>query len=176
MKIYKITSPNTDLVYVGKTSQTLQVRLWGHHSAANRYMVAGDHYCSSIKVLEHSDDVIELIEETDDCKREAYWIKELNACNQFKMTLDMSDPISVAKYRIEYREANKDAICEYKQKYKDANRDAIREREKKYREANKDAIRERSREKVACDNCGGIVSRYNMLRHKKTKKCINNPL
>ena len=147
MKIYKITSPNCDLVYVGMTTRTLKERLWGHSSCAKRYSRGLPGYCSSIKVLEHGDAVIELIEETDDKRREGYWIEELNSCNQVKLNLlDKSDPVSIAKYNREYRVANKDAI------------------------------HERRSEKVGCDHCGRIVSLRNMARHKKLELCINNLL
>ena len=165
MKIYKITSPNTELVYVGKTIRTIEQRLRGHYSASKRYARGLTNYCSSFKVLECGDAVIELLEEidgeTDDARRETFWINELNACNHVKMTINMSDPVSVAKYMREYREANRDAILEM---------------HRKYREGNKDALRERALEKVACDNCGRIGSLSNMARHKKTQSCINNPL
>ena len=147
MKIYKITSPNCDLVYVGMTTRTLKERLWGHNSCAKRYSRGLPGYCSSIKVLEHGDAVIELIEETDDKRREGYWIEELNSCNQVKLNLlDKSDPVSIAKYNREYGQANKDAI------------------------------HERRSEKVGCDHCGRIVSLRNMARHKKLELCINNLL
>ena len=161
MKIYKITSPNTDLVYVGMTIQGLKRRFSGHHSSAKRYTRGLTNYCSSIKVLEHGDAVIELIEETDDKRRETFWIQELNACNERKMTLDMSDPVSIAKYNRKYKEANRDAIIEW---------------DRKYREANKDDRNERAREKVTCNHCGRIGSRRNISTHKKSQRCINNPL
>ena len=146
MKIYKITSPNTDLVYVGKTTQTLKRRLQGHRHRGNRYSRGFPGYCSSLKVLDCGDAVIELIEETDDRRREAYWIAELDACNQMKMTKDGSDPVSVSKYNREYKAAHKDAI------------------------------REQRCKKIACDNCGRVVMKRCMTDHKKTQRCINNPL
>ena len=147
MKIYKITSPNCDLVYVGKTIQTLNERFSGHHSGANRYAKGLSRYCSSFKVLEYGDAVIELIEETDDHRQERYWIEELNSCNQVKLNLvDISDPVSVAKYNREYRAANREAISE------------------------------RRSEKVACAHCGKMVSRRNIAKHKKSQRCINNSL
>tara|TARA_R110001632_G_scaffold102210_2_gene210221 strand:- start:155 stop:637 length:483 start_codon:yes stop_codon:yes gene_type:complete len=155
MKIYKITSPNCDLVYVGKTTKTLKRRLQKHHSGAKMYMEGKrTSVCSSIKVLEHGDAVIELIEETDDHRREAHWIKELNGCNQVKMNLvDKSDPVSVAKYNREYNKANRERLLEYHR-----------------------GCSEYRNETVGCDHCGRMVSRRNMARHKKLELCINNPL
>ena len=169
MKIYKITSPNTDMVYVGKTTRTLKVRFDEHRGAVKRYVKYGDRYCSSIKVLECGDAVIEVLEETDNHKREGYWIAELNACNQLKLNLlDKSDPVSVAKYMREYRVANKDAMTENNRKYREANRERILEHSRE--------CSEYRNEKIGCDHCGRMVSRRNISTHKKSERCINNPL
>lgn len=42
-----------------------------------------------------------------------------------------------------------------------------------YREVNRKIINEKANEKITCDNCGDIVQRANLARHKKTKKCRN---
>jgi len=84
MLIYKITSPNTDIVYVGKTTATLRQRLWGHHSQYKGWLAGKPNIsnCTSFKVLEHGDATIELIEETDDASREYHWINAIdNTCN-----------------------------------------------------------------------------------------------
>ena len=88
MKIYKITSPNTDLVYVGKTTlRRLNDRFAQHRCGYNNYLKGlKARTCSSIKVFEHGDCKIELIEETDDASREAYWINELNTVNVVRFT------------------------------------------------------------------------------------------
>lgn len=53
-----------------------------------------------------------------------------------------------------------------------------KERRKEHYEENKEkskehwlAVREQRLEKIKCDNCGTEISRHNMIRHKKTKKC-----
>ena len=48
MKIYKLTSPNTDLVYVGKTERELNVR-YNEHIRDYRNRVG---MCSSYKIIE----------------------------------------------------------------------------------------------------------------------------
>ena len=88
MLIYKITSPSTDLVYVGKTNLTLGQR-FGKHNSDYRVWLAGKRKAvSSYKVLEHGDARIELIEETEDAsgkQREVYWINAIpNTCNQLR--------------------------------------------------------------------------------------------
>lgn len=63
--------------------------------------------------------------------------------------------------------------------YRIDNKEKINERKKQYRIDNKDKIKqfyidnkEKINEKVNCD-CGCIVSQYNLIRHKKTKKHLD---
>ena len=162
MKIYRITSPNTELVYVGKTTMTLAKRMICHKSGLKGYLNGKKrYYCSSFKVIECGDAVIELIEETDDSKREAHWIRELGACNYQKLELDWSDKATKA---------------EYNRKYRMENIDACRGHQRKYIRKNRDEINRRQVEQIPCDHCGIFSSRVNMARHKKSQRCINNPL
>jgi predicted RNA-binding Zn-ribbon protein involved in translation (DUF1610 family) len=95
MLIYKITSPNTDLVYVGKTNRTLGRRFSGHLSNDKRFLAGKrKRRCTSYKVLEHGDARIELIEETEDAsgkQREKYWINAIpNTCNERRGLYDQA--------------------------------------------------------------------------------------
>ena len=147
MKIYRITSPNTELVYVGKTTMTLAKRMICHKSGLKGYLNGKKrYYCSSFKVIECGDAVIELIEETDDSRREAHWIRELAACNQMKMRFDRSDKASRAE-------------CD-------------RKYDQKYYQANRVERNRRAREQIPCDHCGRFSSRVNMQRHKRGKPCL----
>ena len=157
MKIYRIVSPNTELVYVGKTSQTLARRFDCHRSHHKRYLSSKTRYCSSFKVIECGDAVIELIEETDDSRREAHWIKKLGACNHHKLEVDRSDKASMA---------------EYDRKYRMENIDACRGHQRKYIRKNRDEINRKKSEKIPCDHCGRFSNRVNMQRHKKSKRCL----
>jgi predicted GIY-YIG superfamily endonuclease len=137
MLIYKVTSPNTDLVYVGHTDNTRK-RLIDHRSQYKRWLAGKpQRYCSSYKVLEHGDYSISTIEETEDADREGYWIRELDACNIVKFDHDKAAW------------------------------------QKNYYEENKEALSERKREKIPCDHCGRLVSRGNIPKHKRTKRCVN---
>ena len=73
-KIYKITSKQTDKIYVGSTIQTLDERMKHHKTDMKRF------YVSSAEILKYDDCIIELIE---DCpcdskkklfEREQYYI------------------------------------------------------------------------------------------------------
>jgi hypothetical protein len=101
MKIYKLTSPNTDLVYVGKTIQTLHRRFQKHR---NSWTNPNADYCSSQIMLEFGEVSIEMIEETENKDREGFWINELNSCNKVKFKYDNKETDKL------YRENNKERI------------------------------------------------------------------
>jgi predicted GIY-YIG superfamily endonuclease len=58
---------------------------------------------------------------------------------------------------------------EYQKGYKQANKEHISESKKIYRQANIERIDEQKREPIECD-CGCIIKRYDLARHKRTKK------
>ena len=87
-RLYRISAPGCERVYVGGTKTTLAARL-GRHRRDHRAFLKGDyHYVSSFDVLEHPGATIDLLEETEfhDMQqfreREAYWIQRLPSCNR----------------------------------------------------------------------------------------------
>jgi len=79
----------------------------------------------------------------------------------------------------QYYEANKDKFKEINKQYHEANKDTRNIYFKQYREANKNKINEKSeiinekqREKVTCE-CGCVVCKNFLSRHKKTQKHID---
>ena len=80
-RIYKITSKNSNKVYIGSTTQTLQRRLYGHKYDYIGYLNGKYNYVTSFEILELGDYRIELIEEIDFTdkkdllKREGYFIQ-----------------------------------------------------------------------------------------------------
>jgi len=158
MLIYKITSPNTDIVYVGVTTGTLKLRLIQHHSAYKGFLAGKSNKgnCTSYKVLEHGDAVIELIEETDDASREYHWINTIdNTCNERRRLFDQ------AAYD-RARPAEK----------KEKRRAMVRVH---YAE-NKEEINAKRNRKEPCSNCGRVVSHNNMAQHQKSKRCQEHGL
>jgi len=106
--------------------------------------------------------------------RERFWLEEVGA------TLNMTVPnrsraewVDVNKekmteYQATYRQENKEKIAEYKATYRQKNREKIAERSVTYRQENKEKIAE----KVTCE-CGCIVRRHGLSRHRKTAKHKN---
>ena len=73
------------------------------------------------------------------------------------------------EYIKEYYQANKQNFKEKMKEYKRANKDKIKEYKKEYLRANKEKLKEYKQQKIKCE-CGSIVRRPDILRHKRTKK------
>jgi hypothetical protein len=175
MLIYKIASPNTDLVYVGHTDMTIRKRLNYHRSAYKAWLAGKSYsvYCSSYKVLEHGDYSISTIEETEDADREGYWIRELNTCNINKLDYDH------LAWQRNYHQENKDRVRVRKLEKMPCDncgrivrRGDMAKHKRTDRCVNKEPIREKA-ETIACDHCGRVVVRDNMAKHKRTKICMS---
>lgn len=148
-KIYVIKSNNTDLVYVGSTTQTLEKRFYNHCN--EKY-----NHTSSFKVLNFNDCFIELLEVCNISKRqekEKYWINQFNSVN-------IQIPTRTKK---EWEKDNKDKIKKYKKKYVNNNKDIVLEYRKNY---DKNI---RNKKKINC-SCGGIYIKRNIKIHYKSKK------
>ena len=69
----------------------------------------------------------------------------------------------------QYYEDNKDELLVKKKQYYENNKDKIIAKIKQYRENNKDKLLAKRKEKIVCE-CGSIVGRCCLTRHKKSKK------
>ena len=87
----------------------------------------------------------------------------------------------------EYREENKELIKEKKKKEYENNKEHIkarsiknyyakheenREKSKQYHQDNREKRLEKNKEKITCE-CGCIVSKNHIARHKRSQKCMN---
>ena len=68
-RIYVIKSPQTDYVYIGSTTKTLNDRLCSHKSGYKAYLNEKGHYITSFELVKFEDCFIELLEEVS-CKNE----------------------------------------------------------------------------------------------------------
>ena len=71
-----------------------------------------------------------------------------------------------------YYENNKEKIKEHRKKYYENNKEKINENKKKYYENNKEKIKEKQKILIKCE-CGSIIRKDGLKRHKKSKKHIN---
>jgi hypothetical protein len=174
--IYCLKSKHTDKVYVGSTEKTLDDRFRQHKRDYKKYLTGKYSCITSFEILKYNDCWIELLEicecESKDILRrvEGEFITQLNCVNKNVAGRTYKE------YQKEYRENNKEKSKEYRENNKDKNK----EYQKEYRENNKEKIKEyreeyytdnkdKLNEKVECE-CGSIVSRFNLTRHKKSNK------
>ena len=131
MQIYKLTSSQTDQVYVGKC-KSLKDRFKNHKDHYTSWLNDRFEFRSSYFLMEYEDVKIELIEETKNSLREIHWIRKLNSCN-----FDFNgDDYFIHKhkhkrtktgfiYRFEIRRNRKNIVCkrsidlEYLKTYRD---------------------------------------------------------
>ena len=64
-RIYKITSSNTDKIYIGSTSKKLTERLRSHEIDYKRYQNGKYHYVKSYDILEKENYRIQLLEQIE---------------------------------------------------------------------------------------------------------------
>jgi len=190
-KIYKLTSPNTDKIYIGSTCQkNLSSRLVNHKTDYKRYCLGNYHYITSFEIIVKGDAKIELLEtcpcnSKDELKIiEAKWIKELECVNKVipdrtKKEYREDNKNKLKIYMKEYHEENKDKILKQRKEYYNDNKDKIKE----YREKNKDKIlkqkkeyREENKDKIHkkydCP-CGGKYTHQSKSIHLNTKRHKN---
>ena len=113
-KIYKITSKQTDDVYIGSTCKTLNDRFSTHKTNSKSR-------CYSLKIIKYDDVIIELIEEYP-CEtkqellwRERYWIENMKCINVALPITTIDEKL--AKHK-EYYENNKDIINTKNKEYR----------------------------------------------------------
>ena len=150
-KIYKLTSDQTSLIYIGSTVKTLNKRLTNHICDYNNYLNGNKRcYISSYEILKHGDYKIELIELYPCDNKE-----ELHEREQYY--LDYYKDIIVNKIKAYTGIYTNLSKSEYKKQHYQLNREKILERKK---------------EKITCE-CGAVVSRRHLSKHKRSKKHIN---
>jgi len=87
-RVYRIYSPDTDLVYIGSTRTTLEQRFWAHKYKFRRWQLGKTDYTSSFEIMKHGNAQIELVleDEFGDTLQlleiEKYWIGKSNAVNR----------------------------------------------------------------------------------------------
>jgi len=99
--------------------------------------------------------------------------RKLNAdLNSQSCELNIEPGLSKLEYDKQRYLNNKDKVKGNRKQYYTDNKDKVLEIQKQYRIDNKEKISEKFKQKVTCD-CGCIVTRYNLTRHKKTKKHLD---
>ena len=117
------------------------------------------------------------------CENNKDKIKEYRENNKDKIkeyNKEYYDKNKNKEYYKEYYDNNKNQLLEKMKGYRENNKEYYKEyREnnkeytKEYYENNKNQLLEKMKEKVECPICNSIVNKNNLLRHQKSKKCIN---
>ncbi len=154
-KVYKITSPHIDKVYVGSTCLTIEQRLLRHENDYNRYTTDNIKYdyISSFEMIKLIDYDIELIEDypcnnrTELLTRERYYYDMLDHVNiRPPILTDDERKAKRTELMKNYRILNKDDLREYDKNYREKNKEAVTARDKinnkKYREKNPEKVKE----------------------------------
>ncbi len=140
-KIYKITSPDTDLIYIGSTTQTLKKRLKGHKDNYNSYLKQKHSYTTAFELIKLPTYTISLIELAPvETRKELYRIEGIHVKN----TANAINDVVPGRTKKEYCEDNKEHISEQKKEYREKNIDKLTEYAAKYRVENSDSIKKYS--------------------------------
>ncbi len=151
-KIYKITSPNTEKIYIGSTCHTLEYRLRKHINNYKSYLKGEYKYTTSYEIIKSNDFEIILLENVKcNNKRELHlierkYIDEIDCVNKFK------------------------PLRSKKEWYQD-NKQRLLKKQIEYQKKNKAKNKARGSKKINCE-CGSIHRYDNTSAHKKTKKHI----
>mgnify|MGYP003128030937 CR=1 FL=1 len=174
--VYRIYDNTNGNVYYGSTTETVSRRMASHRSSYKKYLNGTQHYIKSFDILKNGDYSYNIVEEVEYenkyelHNRERFYI-ENNECvnklvpNRNKKQYYEDNKDKILEKKKNYHKNNKD---KFKQ-YREDNKDKIKQKDKKYYQNNKDKINEKQKEKITCE-CGCIVSRTNLNRHKKSKK------
>ena len=146
-KIYKVVDNSSDMVYIGSTCNTLEMRLKQHESQYKGFKLGKTRNVTVFKILDNNNYKIELIklfpcDNKKDLELEEgkiikeYRNKKLNAVNRCIVGQTKSD------YGKEYYQTKKDKINTKTKEYYQNNIDKIKESKKQYYETNIDKIKE----------------------------------
>ncbi len=151
INFYKITSANTDKVYVGSTEKDINSRLQIHETHYRLFKDGKFNYVTSFEILECKDYKIELLEnKICEGKEER---------NMVECKYIINTPNTVNKYlpgrtREQYYNDNKEDIEEY---------------QRQYRQDNKEELYQKAKQKFNCQ-CGGKYTKTHKARHDKSQK------
>ena len=193
-KIYKITSKNTDKIYIGSTVKSLNDRLSNHTMFYKKWIKFNKNITlkyTSVFIIECCEYEIELIEDYP-CNskkekelREAFYIKKyMNLglavnhnipCRTHAEWYDANKEILKIKKQI-YTKNNKEKISKQRKEFYEKNKEKIKAERKIYRENNKEKIKNIKAEKYTCD-CGAFITKAYKKKHElnnKHQSYINN--
>ena len=168
-KIYTIRSYETELIYVGSTTEKrLSARFSKHKAKYKIYLKSGKKDTTAFEILKYSDAYIELVREVENCtkdelrKIEGQYIREIKCVNK---NIEGRTQDEIKEQSKEYRDTHKEQSKEYQKEYYTDNKDKY----KKYYAENKDEIQQQKSSKYICE-CGKELTSNHKARHNKVCK------
>lgn len=156
-KIYKLYSRYfPEDIYWGSTTRSLSQRLANHVYDFERWKKGRFNYCSSYKIINYGNYVIELVEnfpctnKDEQQQRERYWIDNnphvnivrLRTPQEQQQEYYQANKETILEKHKEYYENNKEKISIKKKEWAKENKDKMDQYYKDYREQNKEHIKE----------------------------------
>jgi len=141
-KIYKLTSSNSNEIYIGSTIQNLYYRKGHHIEDYKKYLLNKQHYITSFKIIERGGDIDICLLEEYPCDNK----EQLHQRERFYIDSNICvNKVIPGRTKKEYNELNKDKKKEYAKEYYNLNKDIINKKSKEYNELNKDKFKELKR-------------------------------
>jgi hypothetical protein len=173
INFYKITSTNTDKVYVGSTEKDINERLNQHETHYRLFKDGKCRYITSFEILEYKDYKIELLEnKICESKEERNTVE----CKYIINTPNTVNKHLPGRTPEQYYQDNKEQIDEYKRQYYQENKDYFQQ----YYQDNKEQLDEYYRQRYQNNKqelnqkhncfCGGRYTKANKSQHNKTQK------
>ncbi len=167
-KIYKLTSNQTDEVYIGSTTKKLSERL-GVHKSDYKYFLKkgkGSHYITSFDLLKYDDCKIILLEAVNVETQEELFQYE---AKYIKLHPNCVNKVMPGQTDHEYYLANKEHKIAYAKQYAEEHPEETKRNAKKFRETHKEEVNAKQKEVIDC-SCGDTYTRSNKLYHYDTPK------
>ena len=159
--IYTIRSYQTDLIYIGSTTQSISRRMTGHRRDYKLWLDKKKNYITSCEILKYEDCYIELLQEVEvESKLELYRIEGENIRKH-----NCVNKCIAGRTDREWKQDNAKKITEYHTNYRQDNIVKIAE----YRQNNAVKHSEQASKPYTCE-CDSIVRIGDKARHCKSLK------
>lgn len=159
-RIYKLTSEQTDKIYIGSTFNKLKYRFSEHKYNYNQWQKGKANYYTSFEICKYKDCKIELVAEYSNVTK-AHLEKE-----EGEIITNEKNAINQRVAGCGFSECPK----EYQKQYYIYNGQKLKQLNKQYYANNCEKIKQHQNEKLTCDICNGSFTRGNKQQHRKTKK------